>query len=182
MQRRSAGGAGPGRGQAALILGAALLLLIIGGLVAVWWASGDEAAPGDDGETARVTRVVDGDTLVIEIDGREDRVRYIGVDTPETVAPGRPVECYGREASARNKELVEGKTIRLVRDVSDRDRFDRLLRYVYVGDTFVNAELIRGGYATVATFPPDVREIDRLRGIEREAREARRGLWGACPK
>lgn len=178
MQGRRAGGGG--RGQAALFVGAALLLLIVGGIVAVWWAGETEDAPDGPGETARVTRVVDGDTIVIEIDGREDRVRYIGVDTPETVAPGRPVECYGREASARNKELVEGKTVRLVRDVSDRDRFDRLLRYVYVGETFINAELIRGGYATVATFPPGVREIDRLRVVEREARESGRGLWGAC--
>jgi micrococcal nuclease len=131
-------------------------------------------------EAARVVRVIDGDTILVEIDGREERVRYIGVDTPETVAPDRPVGCFGPEASARNKALVEGRTVELERDISDRDRFNRLLRYVYVDGTLVNAELLRDGYATSVTFPPDVRENARFRALEQEARAAGRGLWSAC--
>ena len=131
-------------------------------------------------ESARVLRVIDGDTILVEIGGRQERVRYIGVDTPETVAPDRPVGCFGPEASRANKDLVEGKTVRLERDTSERDRFGRLLRYVYAGDTLVNAELVRQGYANAVTFPPDVREAERLRALEGEARAARRGLWGAC--
>lgn len=136
------------------------------------------AAPS--AETARVLRVVDGDTILVEIDGRQERVRYIGVDTPETVAQDSPIECFGPEASAANKELVEGKSVRLERDISERDQYGRLLRYVYAGDIFVNAELIRRGFATTVTFPPDVREAERLRRLERDARQARRGLWGKC--
>ena len=125
-------------------------------------------------------RVIDGDTILVALDGREERVRYIGVDTPETVAPDRPAGCFGEEASAANAVLVAGKTVELERDVSDRDRFDRLLRYVYADGVSVNEELVRRGYATATTFPPDVRENARLRALEREARETRQGLWGAC--
>ena len=131
-------------------------------------------------ESARVLRVIDGDTILVEIGGRQERVRYIGVDTPETVAPDLPVECFGQEASAANRALVEGKTVRLEKDISDRDRFGRLLRYVYVDGVLVNAALVQRGYATAVTFPPDVRESERFRALEREAREAGRGLWSAC--
>ena len=131
-------------------------------------------------ETARVLRVIDGDTILVEVDGREERVRYIGVDTPETVAPDRPPGCFGQEASAANRALVEGKTVQLERDISERDRFGRQLRYVYVDGALVNEELLRQGYAAATTFPPDVREDGRFRTIERTAREAGRGLWGAC--
>jgi micrococcal nuclease len=127
--------------------------------------------------------VIDGDTIEVEFeDGTPATVRYIGIDTPETVAPGRPVDCFGREASDRNKELVEGKLVYLERDVSQTDRFGRLLRYVYLEDgTFVNDLLVWDGYARVATFPPDVRHTDRFLASERSAREAGVGLWGACP-
>ena len=138
------------------------------------------AAPATIRESARVLRVIDGDTILVEVGGREERVRYIGVDTPETVAPDRPPGCFGPEASAANAALVEGKVVQLERDVSDRDRFGRLLRYVYVDGTLVNDELVRDGYATATTFPPDVRENARLRSREREARHAGRGLWSAC--
>jgi micrococcal nuclease len=131
-------------------------------------------------EEVQVMRVVDGDTLEVQMTGRRERVRYIGVDTPESVAPNQPVECFGREASARNKELVEGKRVRLEKDVSDTDRFGRLLRYVWLGDEQVNARLIAEGYANVATFPPDVRNQDVYRRLQQEARTAGRGLWGAC--
>jgi micrococcal nuclease len=128
----------------------------------------------------QVLRVIDGDTVEVQMGGRRERVRYIGVDTPESVAPNQPVECFGREASARNKELVEGKRVRLEKDVSDTDRFGRLLRYVWLGDEQINARLIAEGYANVATFPPDVRHQDLYRRLQNDARTAARGLWGAC--
>lgn len=128
---------------------------------------------------ARVTRVIDGDTIEVEIDGTTYDVRYIGIDTPETVHPDKPVQCFGPEASARNKELVEGQMVGLEKDVSETDRFGRLLRYVWVGDEMVNAALVRDGYAQVSTFPPDVRHQDLFLQLQREAREAGRGLWGA---
>jgi micrococcal nuclease len=137
-------------------------------------------------QTARVVRVVDGDTLVVEIEGREERLRYIGIDTPETVKENSPVECFGKEASAENKRLVEGQNVEFERDVSERDRYDRLLRYVYVTDPatgerlFVNYELVARGFANARTFPPDVRHEAEFRAAEREAREAGRGLWGTC--
>lgn len=139
------------------------------------------------GQMARVERVVDGDTIIVRIDGRSERLRYIGIDTPETVRPNSPVECFGPEASEENKRLVDGREVELVRDISDRDRFGRLLRYVYVRDLdtgeriFVNLRLVEAGYATVSTFPPDVAHVDEFRAGERAAREEGRGLWGSCP-
>jgi micrococcal nuclease len=136
--------------------------------------------PGPDAVAAPVIRTVDGDTIVVRLDGRERRVRYIGVNTPESVDPRRPVQCFGKEAAARNHELVAGKSVRLDRDVSDVDQFGRLLRYVFVDDRFVNAELIREGYAQAAPHPPDVKYADLFRDLEREARAAGRGLWKGC--
>lgn len=127
---------------------------------------------------ASVVRVVDGDTIVVAMNGREYRVRYIGVDTPETVHPSRPVEYFGKEASAKNKELVQGKTVKLEKDVSEADRYQRLLRYVWVDEVMVNAELVRLGYAQVATYPPDVKYQGLFLKLQKEAKEAQRGLWG----
>ncbi len=127
--------------------------------------------------TAKVSRVVDGDT--IELDNGQ-KVRYIGIDTPETVDPRKPVQCFGKEASKKNKELVEGKTVRLEKDVSDKDKYGRLLRYVYVGDLFVNLELVKQGFAHSYTYPPDVKYQEEILAAEQEAREASRGLWQAC--
>jgi len=135
---------------------------------------GDEA----DANAARVVRVVDGDTIRVSLGGKEVTVRYIGIDTPETVDPRRPVQPFGKEASERNKNLVEGKSVRLEKDVSETDRFGRLLRYVYVNDDMVNATLVREGFAHAVSFPPDVKYQDLFRQLEREAREAKRGLWG----
>jgi micrococcal nuclease len=135
--------------------------------------------PGHGGVFATVVSVVDGDTIKIE--GGEV-VRYIGVDTPETVAPNKPVQCYGKEASAKNKELVQGQVVELVRDVSQRDKFGRLLRYVWVGDVMVNEYLVREGYAHVSTYPPDVSYVDTFLAAEKSAREENKGLWsGVCP-
>lgn len=126
----------------------------------------------------KVTRVIDGDT--IEIEGGK-RVRYIGIDTPETVDPRKPVQCFGVEASRKNKELVEGQRVRLEKDITDRDKYNRLLRYVRVGDTFVNLELVKQGFAQSYSYPPDVKYQDRFIQAQREAREAKSGLWSACP-
>ena len=133
-----------------------------------------------DGTTpAAVIRVVDGDTIEVEIEGEIHKVRYIGIDTPETVDPRRPVGCFGEEASAANKALVEGKTVILEKDVSDTDRFGRLLRYVWLNSQqMVNAMLVREGYAQASAYPPDVRHQELLDGLEAEARSAGRGLWG----
>ncbi len=140
----------------------------------------------DDGGGAasrgRVVRVVDGDTIHVLVDGRREKVRYIGVDTPETHHPTKPVQCYGVKAAAFNARLVAGERVRLVRDVEERDRFGRLLAYVYrVRDgLFVNAELARLGYARALTIAPDVRHAARFATLVREARAAGRGLWSAC--
>ena len=127
----------------------------------------------------KVEHVVDGDTIDVTIEGEVKRVRYIGVDTPETVHPSKAVECFGAEASAKNKELVEGKLVRLERDISETDKYGRLLRYVYVDDVFINMALVEGGYASTLTYPPDVEYNEEFRLAEASARTEKRGLWGA---
>lgn len=127
-----------------------------------------------------VRRVVDGDT--IEVTGGE-RVRLIGIDTPETKDPNRPVGCYGQEASRFTTSVVPvGTRVRLVGDAEARDRYGRLLAYVYrqADGLFVNAELLRRGFAQLLTIPPNVAHADEFASIAREARSGSRGLWGAC--
>jgi micrococcal nuclease len=127
---------------------------------------------------ARVVKVVDGDTIDVVIDSKQYRVRYIGVDTPETVHPTRGVEPGGIEASNRNKQLVGGKTVYLEKDTSETDQYGRLLRYVWLEDgTMVNAQLVGEGYAQVATYPPDVKYQDRFLALQRKAMEEGLGLW-----
>ena len=129
-------------------------------------------------DTFLVKRVIDGDT--IELDNGE-RVRYIGIDTPETVDPRKLVQCFGKEAAQANRELVEGKLVRLERDVSDKDRYGRLLRYVYEGDKFINLDLVKNGYAHTYTYPPDVKNGKLFVEAQKIAKENKRGLWGECP-
>jgi micrococcal nuclease len=144
------------------------------------------------GEQATVTRVVDGDTIEVRITGRRDgpgageveigsvhRVRLIGIDTPESVDPRRPVECFGAEAAAAARALMEGRSVHLVKDVEETDGFDRLLRYVYLGAEMANARLVVNGYATAYTYPPNVRHAEMLVALQRDARGAARGLWAA---
>lgn len=133
-------------------------------------------------ELVRVTRVIDGDT--IEISGGQ-KVRYIGVDTPETVDPNQPTGCFGKEASLKNQELVLGRQVRLEKDVSETDRFSRLLRYVYItengNEIMVNEELVKQGFALASSYPPDIKYQEILSAAQTEARDKNRGLWASCP-
>lgn len=158
----------------------ALLAALVAGLAAgATVSAADDArrsAPGNWLD-ADVVRVVDGDTIVVRIGEREERVRYIGVNTPELHHPKRGEEPGGREAARVNRALVEGTRVRLEFDVRHRDRYRRLLAYVWVGEFMVNAELVRRGYAQVMTVPPNVRYQDVFLKEERNAREAGRGRW-----
>ena len=120
----------------------------------------------------RVVRVIDGDTIVLE---NGEKVRYIGIDTPETKHPSKPIAYYGKEATEANRRLVENKTVRLEFDAQERDRYGRLLAYVYVDTIFVNAKLVKQGYAKVSTYPPNVKYQDIFLKLEREARKEGRG-------
>jgi micrococcal nuclease len=130
-------------------------------------------------ESARVERVVDGDTIVL---AGGERVRYIGVDTPESVKPGTPVQCFAKAAGHANQRMVEGEAVRLRFDAERRDRYGRLLAYVYRArdGLFVNAELVRRGYAVTLTIRPNVAHAADFARLARSARRAGRGLWSAC--
>jgi micrococcal nuclease len=165
------------RGQ----LGSLVLLLIAVLLILRPWETTGDGDKGPASATAFVTRVVDGDTIEARIDGREEDVRYIGVDTPETVKPDTPVQCFGPRASSFNHGLVERRRVRLVFGVERRDIYGRLLAYVYLGRRFVNAMLVRRGLARSLTIAPNDRFAPLFRGLELRAARAGRGLWGACP-
>jgi micrococcal nuclease len=124
-----------------------------------------------------VVRVVDGDTIHVRIGARLEKVRYIGVNSPELHHPTKGEEPGGREAAAVNGQIAAGKRVRLELDVQERDRYGRLLAYVWVGKVMVNAELVRRGYAQVMTVPPNVRYQDLFLKLQRDARQAGRGLW-----
>lgn len=142
---------------------------------------GGESGSGPSGTAeARVTRVVDGDTVEVRLDGRTEDVRYIGVDTPESVKPDTPVQCYALAASHYNERLVEGRTVRLDFGAEPRDVYGRLLAYVHLGDRFVNADLVRLGYARTLTIAPNDRYAGLFERLAQEASAAGRGLWGAC--
>jgi micrococcal nuclease len=126
---------------------------------------------------AKVNRVVDGDTLEVMIGGKKETVRMILVDTPETKKPNTPIQPFGEEASAFTKETLEGKDVKLERDVSERDQYKRLLYYVYIGDKMFNELLLEKGLARVAVFPPDVKYVDQFRNIQKKAQEAKLGIW-----
>jgi micrococcal nuclease len=119
-------------------------------------------------DTTTVTRIIDGDTIIVE---GGYHVRYIGIDAPESG------EFYYLEAKQMNEGLVAGKSVRLEKDVSDKDNYGRLLRYVYVGDDFINAEMVRQGCAWAIAYPPDVKYQVYLEAMEKEARQLKRGIW-----
>ena len=150
------------------------------GRVPIGTAGGTSKGPGDG--SATVVRVVDGDTIRVRIGEREEAVRLIGIDTPETHGQGGLRECFGQEAAARTAKLLpEGVTVKLVLDVEARDRYGRLLAYVYRDDgLFVNMALAEDGYAAALTYPPNVAHADEFAAVTAAAREANRGLWAAC--
>jgi micrococcal nuclease len=157
-----------------------LALALVALLVAC--SDADPAPPAEAG-TATVVRVVDGDTVVVDVDGTEEPVRLIGIDTPESVAQDQPVECFGPEASARTAALLPaGTVVRLERDVEARDRFDRLLAYVIRADddVLVNRLLVEEGFAESVAYPPNVARQAELDRAEAGARAAGRGLWPVC--
>ena len=164
-----------------MLLIAAVGLLVGGG---DWLGDGedesDQGPAAGESAKAEVLRVVDGDTIEVSVDGQVQDVRYIGVDTPESVTPGEPVECFGRRAGAFNERLVGGREVTLRFDRELRDRYGRLLAYVYVGSRLVNAELVRRGYARTLTVAPNDSRAGLLARLEREAGQAGRGLWGDC--
>ena len=168
------------RGRARrLLLVAVVVVLVLA--VRARQGGGDGDPPAGAG-AASVVRVVDGDTVAVRLGRREETVRLIGIDTPETVDPRSPVECFGEEASARTKALLPAGTgVRLVADVEARDRYDRLLAYVYRDDgTFVNLALVEDGYASVLTYPPNVAHQSEFTAAAARARDEGRGLWSAC--
>jgi micrococcal nuclease len=165
----------------------ALLLLALGAWLLIQPGCGSGGDTGNEGRppaggsiVARVVRVVDGDTIVARVDGRDEYVRYIGIDTPETVKPDTPVQCYGPDASDENHQLVEGRTVRLVFDREVRDDYGRLLAYVHAGKRFVNSELVRGGYARTLAIEPNTSHAAEFHRLAAKAARAGRGLWGAC--
>lgn len=160
-------------------VGSLVLLAVVALLILRPWEGGavDE---GPASAMAFVTRVVDGDTIEARIDGRIEDVRYIGVDTPETVKPGTPVQCFGPRASDFNHRLVEGRQVHLVFGVERRDVYGRLLAYVYLDRGLVNATLVHRGLARSLTIAPNDRLAPLFRRLELRAARAGRGLWGAC--
>jgi micrococcal nuclease len=152
-------------------------------LVAIgfWWGMRDPAPPS----LATVARVVDGDTVIVRAGTRSFDVRLLGIDTPETVDPHRPVGCYGEEASAYTKRLLTGQRVRLVYDRQLHDVYGRWLAYIYLErpgrpDLFVNGRLVSAGYARTLSIPPNTAHATELSALEREAALAGRGLWSAC--
>lgn len=163
---------------ALILLGLAAVAAGFGGQLGVLGEGSEITA----GEGALVERAVDGDTIKVQLDGRTETVRYIGVDTPETKKPNTPVECFGKDASHENERLVEGERVLLAPGVEPRDRYDRMLAYVRRerDGLFVNEALVRGGFATTLTIAPNDRYAPRFAALEAGARASRKGLWGAC--
>ncbi|MBP3943886.1 thermonuclease family protein [Sphingobacteriaceae bacterium WQ 2009] len=133
----------------------------------------------DNGQLFKVRRVVDGDTFIIEDGSKKGgRVRLLGVDAPESAKSERKeIQFYGLEAKQYLTKLLVGKTVRLTYDVGKQDQYGRILAYAYLGDHFINADLIKNGYAKTMTIPPNVRNKDYFLKLQREAREKQRGLW-----
>jgi endonuclease YncB( thermonuclease family) len=137
--------------------------------------------PGEK-QTALVLRVIDGDTIIVDMQGKQYRVRYIGIDTPETHHPDDGADYWGFEATDANRQFVpEGSTVVLQRDLSETDIYGRLLRYIWVDGVLINAELVRMGLARVLFYEPDVLYQSEIKAAEREAQDARRGLYGPVP-
>lgn len=138
-------------------------------------------SPSAEPGTATVRKVVDGDTIELRIGDRNETVRLLGIDTPETVHPDEPVECFGPEASARTKELLpRGTTVRIRRDVEARDHFGRLLLYVFIDEQMINELLLREGLARPLSIAPNTTHAAKFERVADEARTANVGLWATC--
>jgi micrococcal nuclease len=178
-------GSRAGRGSAArpATIAAAVVLLALVAVALLAVRRGGVGDPDRPPGEAVVVRVVDGDTVVVAVDGTEESVRLIGIDTPESVARDRPDECFGAEAAQRLAELLPpGTVVRLTRDVEPRDVYDRLLAYVQrePDGLFVNAAQVGDGYAVAKDYPPNTTHRADLERAERAARSTGRGLWPAC--
>ncbi|HET7054146.1 MAG TPA: thermonuclease family protein [Solirubrobacterales bacterium] len=175
------------------LIGSFVLFLAVAAVVLRPWEKGPEAGPAT--ATVRVVRVIDGDTIVVRLAGREEDVRLIGVDTPETVKPDTPVQCFGERASHFTKRALTGRRVRLVFGVERHDVYGRLLAYVYLArrtfdgsqhvkdpqrDRLFNSTLVRRGLARSLTIPPNDRFAPRFRRLELAAARDGRGLWSAC--
>jgi micrococcal nuclease len=128
-----------------------------------------------------VTRIVDGDTIHVDLDGRDTTIRIIGIDTPEKDGPYTDEECFGQEATSYTDRALAGREVELEFDIDRTDRYDRTLAYVWVGNELFDERILEDGYAVLLTVPPNVRYVDRLTQAQRAGREAGAGLWGACP-
>ncbi len=155
-----------------------MLLAVVALLVLRPWESEPDAGPAS--ADVLITRVVDGDTIEARVEGEIEDVRLIGVDTPETVKPGEPVQCFGPRASDFTHDQLEGERVRLVFGVERRDVYGRLLAYAYLGARLFNSTLLRRGLARSLTIPPNDRLAPRFERLELAAARAGRGLWGAC--
>jgi micrococcal nuclease len=162
--------------------GSLALLIVLAVIVLRPWKGAEESIDGGTGGArAYVVRAIDGDTIEARIGDRTEDVRLIGIDTPETVKPDTPVQCFGPRASAFEHRTVEGRWVRIVPGVEQRDVYGRLLAYVYLGRRFVNAILARRGLARPLTIPPNDRFAPLFERLALSAAKAGRGLWGACP-
>lgn len=165
-----------GHGRSVLVAHVCVMATLLAGA-----ACSDGATPSSD---LTVAEVIDGDTITVALQGAQETVRLIGVDTPETKHPTKPVECFGPEASAFTRRLVPpGTAVRLERDAEARDHFGRLLAYVYraTDGLFVNLELARAGFARPLSIAPNTAHADEITRVANQARTDRRGLWPACP-
>lgn len=158
----------------------ALLVLVAAVLLRPWEAVQKDGGSGPVAADAYVVRVIDGDTVEARFDSQIEDVRMIGVDTPETVKPGTPVQCFGPRASRFEHRLLEQRRVHLVFGVERRDIYGRLLAYVHLGPLFVNAELLRRGLARTLAIAPNTRFASRFRGLELKAARNGKGLWGVC--
>ena len=163
------------RSRAACVM---LAIALLGSAAWGWWSGARHAAARFP---ATVVRVIDGDTIVVSVGARTEKVRILGADTPETVDPRKPVQCYGPQASAyTHRRLAPGTHVTLETDAEPRDKYGRLLAYVYVNGQRYDDELLRLGYAHLLIIPPNGVYARAMLAAELEARKARRGLWGAC--
>ena len=153
----------------------AYILSLIALVLATVFAAADEPHPNE----FYVEKVVDGDTITLE---SGEKVRFIGINTPETNSPQKKNECFGQEAKAYTKKLLEGKWVSLQKDISETDKFGRLLRYVYLKNEFVNNKIVKEGYAYASSYPPDIHFQEMFSASQVYAQENNLGLWNKCKK